>query len=213
MPHQTVAALFSRAEDARNAADAVRALDPDASRIALITGDDLIAAPLRAPTAPDVGSGERRPQTGPATDAPTPVGAAPGGLVGALAAEGIPEEDGLVYAMAVLKGAVLLTVCPSADRAAEVAAAMDRHGAEDLGRRAAEFQEMGWTRFDEAADSFGAVQISEDGLGTAPVGPLAEAAARLRAADAASEGPRARIYAGEPTSLLGPPGTRDRTDL
>ncbi|WP_207483760.1 hypothetical protein [Arenibaculum pallidiluteum] len=221
-PHVTVAALFPRPEDARAAVEALRALGLGADGVGLFTRADMAEAPLRMASGQERGSGDAHPgdplparQEGTLREGPAnavPVGAAPGGLLGGLAAEGIPEERALVYADGVLRGGTLLVARVPAGSAAELADVLDRHGAEDVGRAAAEVLELGLTRFDEAADSFGVVEISDDRLRTRPVGPLAAAAAGMRAAGAAPGGesaqaadadqaPRTRLYEPRPGEL------------
>jgi hypothetical protein len=204
MTHRSVLALFARPDDARRAAEAMRGRGLGEADIDVFAPGDLVHAPLRTPSGEETGSGARHPRGrgdhkgGDHEGGGFPVGAFPGGLVGRLASAGVPEEHGVVYAEAVIGGAALLVARAGDDEAAAaLAAVLDAHGAEDLGPREAASQEMGLTRFDEAADSFGVVEISDDRLGTEPAGPLADAAARMRAASAsgpAARPGRARIY-------------------
>jgi hypothetical protein len=73
------------------------------------------------------------------------IGAAAGGLIGALQQEGVPEEQARYYAEGVRRGDIVVSVRASgelADRASEV---MDRRGAVDIDDRVSAWRKRGWT--------------------------------------------------------------------
>jgi uncharacterized protein (TIGR02271 family) len=73
------------------------------------------------------------------------IGAAAGGLAGALMAAGVPEEHAQYYVEGIRRGGTLVTVRASdemADRAAEI---LSRHNAIDIDERATQWRSSGWT--------------------------------------------------------------------
>lgn len=83
--------------------------------------------------------------------ASTGIGAAAGGIIGGLAKIGVPEEEAHRYSEGVRRGGTLVTLTAddaSAERAVDI---MNRHGAVDIERRAAQWRQAGWSRFDEKA--------------------------------------------------------------
>jgi uncharacterized membrane protein len=79
------------------------------------------------------------------------LGAATGGIIGALVSEGIPEEDAHVYAEGVRRGGILLKVTVDDQLAPEVMNAMERANVVDVAARRDEWQRGGWEYFDESA--------------------------------------------------------------
>lgn len=83
------------------------------------------------------------------------VGAAAGGLLGALVDVGVPEEEANYYAEGVRRGGVLVSVRAEdemvVDRAVNI---LERNNAVDVQRRASEWQQTGWTRFDPTAEPY-----------------------------------------------------------
>lgn len=77
------------------------------------------------------------------------IGAATGGLLGALMSIGIPEEDAHVYAESVRRGGILLTVTVEEQRATPVLDALERANAVDIAARRDELRRSGWQHFDE----------------------------------------------------------------
>jgi len=74
------------------------------------------------------------------------VGAVAGGLVGALTHMGVPEEEAHYYAEGVRRGGTLVTVRTENDAMAETAADIMREfGAVDIGQRAGEWRQSGWS--------------------------------------------------------------------
>jgi hypothetical protein len=189
--------LLVRDDRARAATgDAAGALDPAGRPAAGITPAGVTAAGVTAAGVTAIGvtaagvSTPTLPGIGPvAAQGSLGVAAAElGGLVSALVAEGIPEADAHVYAEGVRRGGSLLAVRTAVGTAGKVSAVLDHHGPGDIERHAAEYHAAGWTRFDEAAGPYGAVQISADGIGTEAVGPLSGAAAEMRALESADAG-------------------------
>jgi hypothetical protein len=76
----------------------------------------------------------------------TALGAAAGGVIGALRSKGVPEKDAQFFAEGVRRGGVLLTVSARTDEAAKRAEEiLKRHGAVDLDERREEWQRQGLT--------------------------------------------------------------------
>jgi uncharacterized membrane protein len=78
------------------------------------------------------------------------LGAATGGLIGALTALGIPETDAHVYAEGVQRGGILLTVDADDDHSPAALEALDQANAVDIAARREELRRNGWTGFDQA---------------------------------------------------------------
>jgi uncharacterized protein (TIGR02271 family) len=73
------------------------------------------------------------------------IGAAAGGLIGALVDWGVPEDEAEYYTEGVRRGGTLVTVRTEdalAERAADI---MNRHNAIDIDRRAETWRQSGWT--------------------------------------------------------------------
>jgi hypothetical protein len=79
------------------------------------------------------------------------LGAATGGLIGALAASGIPRDEAEVYVEGVKRGGVLVLVEASDTLATEASSVMSRAGAVDINVRREQWRQSGWQRFDETA--------------------------------------------------------------
>lgn len=97
------------------------------------------------------------------------IGAAAGGILGALTKMGVPEEEAHHYAEGVRRGGTLVTLTAddaAAERAVEI---MNRHGAVDIDRRAAQWRQAGWNRFDEKAAPFTAQQKTKEREAVLPV--------------------------------------------
>jgi len=97
------------------------------------------------------------------------IGAAAGGLIGALSNLGVSEEDAHYYAEGVRRGGVLVTVRTDDEDAERAAEIMREHGAADIERRAAQWRESGWNRFDETAEPLTTEQLSHEREGVLPV--------------------------------------------
>jgi hypothetical protein len=103
------------------------------------------------------------------------VGAAAGGLIGALTNEGVSEEDARAYAEGVRRGGSLITAHTDDSQASQAEEIMRRHGAADVTRRRAEWEEQGWSsreviaerpplagEFDAPADRTGLNEVTTD---------------------------------------------------
>jgi hypothetical protein len=60
------------------------------------------------------------------------LGAATGGVIGALKERGVPENDASTFSEAIRRGRAMLTAYVPSDRAEEIADFLDRHGAIDV---------------------------------------------------------------------------------
>jgi hypothetical protein len=90
------------------------------------------------------------------------IGAAAGGLIGALTESGVPEEDARYYAEGVRRGDVLVTVKTDdvhAERAAEI---LDHDGAVDIDQRVTGWRSRGWTGYDETAQPYDEEQLRRE---------------------------------------------------
>jgi len=90
------------------------------------------------------------------------VGAVAGGLIGALTDLGVPEEEAHTYAEGVRRGGTLVTVTADERLSDRVASIMNRHGAVDIDRRATQWRERGWNRFDHTAQPMAHDAITAD---------------------------------------------------
>jgi len=80
-------------------------------------------------------------------------GAVAGGLIGGLIGLGIPEDDAALYAEAVKRGGVLLTVDAEDDEADRVAGVLSAHNAVDIDQRKAEWETAANWRTSSAAST------------------------------------------------------------
>jgi hypothetical protein len=81
-------------------------------------------------------------------------GAAAGGLVDAMTDSGVPERDAHLYAEAVRRGGVLVSVRAMGVDEAAVASALDSHNPADLAIREDAWQQEGWKSYDPAAPAY-----------------------------------------------------------
>jgi uncharacterized membrane protein len=85
------------------------------------------------------------------------VGAAVGGILGAMTKLSVTEEDAHLYAEGVKRGGVLITVETEGEAATTAAATaqdiMKKAGAVDLGELRTQLQQTGWERFNESDNS------------------------------------------------------------
>lgn len=119
------------------------------------------------------------------------VGAVAGGLIGGLTRAGVPEEHAHVYAEAVRRGGALVTVRAEDARADEAAAIMRSCGAIDIDRRAEQWREQGWTRYDPDAAPYSADELKRERSlysGSLGVTPGANVGTRSAAGYAGSSG-------------------------
>jgi uncharacterized membrane protein len=86
----------------------------------------------------------------------TALGAAAGGVIGALRSKGVPEKDAQFYAEGVRRGGVLITVATRTDEAAKRAEEiLKRHGAVDIDERREQLKQQGWSPAPASAASAG----------------------------------------------------------
>lgn len=90
------------------------------------------------------------------------VGAAAGGLIGALTEGGISEEDAAMYSEGVRRGHVLLAVHASGDRADNASAILDRNGAVNIDDRVISWRKRGWTQYDPQAEPLSADELRRE---------------------------------------------------
>ena len=98
-------------------------------------------------------------------------GAAAGGVVGALADLGVPEDKAHVYAEGVRRGGCLVSVKTSDAGSAQISDILESHNPVDVERRGTNWQETGWeNRFDPSAPAYQPSEISAEreryGLGS-----------------------------------------------
>jgi hypothetical protein len=92
------------------------------------------------------------------------VGAAGGGLLGSLVGAGVPEEHAHTYAEGVRRGGTLVSVRADEARAAEIEAILDGRtpAAVDVAARRADYQQTGWTKFDEQAPALTPTEVEAE---------------------------------------------------
>jgi uncharacterized membrane protein len=77
------------------------------------------------------------------------IGAAAGGLIGALSDLGLPEEETNVYAEGIKRGGILVMVQTEDEERNEIEDLLHEAGAIDVNIRRAEWQQSGWQRFED----------------------------------------------------------------
>jgi hypothetical protein len=80
------------------------------------------------------------------------VGAAAGGIIGALTSHGVPEEDANVYAEGVRRGSTLVTAHVDDHMADRVENLMRQANVVDVSQRRTDWQSGGWNKFDPNAE-------------------------------------------------------------
>jgi uncharacterized protein (TIGR02271 family) len=73
------------------------------------------------------------------------IGAAAGGLIGALVDAGLPEDRAHTYAEGVRRGGTLVTVTTPDEMTAQAVDILNRHNPVDVERRSEEWRQAGWT--------------------------------------------------------------------
>ncbi|MBV9786077.1 MAG: hypothetical protein JO264_19925 [Acidisphaera sp.] len=91
------------------------------------------------------------------------VGGAAGGLIGGLTSAGVSEDEAHVYAEGVRRGGSLITVRADDPQAARVESILGQRSYVDTAARRQEYEEGGWSRFDETAEPY-APTLSVDPL-------------------------------------------------
>lgn len=89
------------------------------------------------------------------------VGGATGGLLGALANAGVPEEEAHVYAEGVRRGGTLVSVRADDTRVETVTAILQHSAGVDIDARRADYLAEGWNGFDEDAMAYSEDQIHD----------------------------------------------------
>ncbi len=90
------------------------------------------------------------------------VGAATGGLIGALTDRGVPEEAASHYAEGVRRGDVLVAVHASSERADRASEILNRNGAVNIDDRVSQWRTRGWTRHDPSASPLSKDEIRRE---------------------------------------------------
>lgn len=94
--------------------------------------------------------------------ATTLTGAAAGGLIGALAEQGIPQANSQIYAEGLRRGGVLILVRTDEADVRAVEEILARNGAADIRERERAYREDGWTGFDENAQPYTAEDAARE---------------------------------------------------
>lgn len=81
------------------------------------------------------------------------LGAAAGGIVGSLTHMGVSKDESHFYAEGVKRGNILVTVQADPAKVQEVSDLLRRDNAVDVNTRRQEWQNQGWTQFDETTDT------------------------------------------------------------
>ena len=90
-------------------------------------------------------------------------GAATGGIVGALADLGVPEDDAHSYAEGVRRGGTLVSVKLSESEATRVSDILERHNPVDVESRGSTWQQSGWNQqFDPQATPYQPSEIAAE---------------------------------------------------
>jgi stress response protein YsnF len=82
------------------------------------------------------------------------VGAAAGGLIGALVEAGIPDEEAEMYAEGVRRGGTLVVLDAADERAGEAADILEEHDPVDMEKRAEAWREEGWEGFEKEEEPY-----------------------------------------------------------
>jgi len=82
------------------------------------------------------------------------IGAAAGGLIGALTESGVPEEDAKYYAEGVRRGDVLVTVRAGRELSSTISDILDRHNAVDVDDRVQNWRSRGWSGYSTDANPY-----------------------------------------------------------
>ena len=96
------------------------------------------------------------------------IGAAAGGIIGALTDAGIPENEAGYYAEGIRRGGTLLTVRANDDQVSRATQILNRYSPVDVNQRAGEWRQSGWTGYDANTGAFdtGTSGTSRESTGT-----------------------------------------------
>lgn len=89
-------------------------------------------------------------------------GAVTGGLVAALIKSGVDDDDANIYAEAIRRGGILVTVTVPEDREDDVEDILEDNGAIDVDDLGEYYRSTGWTRYDDTAPNYSNAQFRED---------------------------------------------------
>ena len=92
------------------------------------------------------------------------LGALTGGLIGALADAGIPEEDAQYYSEGVRRGGTLIAVNTREEESEYAASIMRSHGAVDINKRGADYRATGYNGYNPTAPPLTAAEIERERL-------------------------------------------------
>ena len=90
------------------------------------------------------------------------IGAAGGGILGSLVGAGVPENHAHVYAEGVRRGGALVTVRADESEGDRIEAILDDRTPVDPALRHADYQQAGWTGFDNSAPPLTAAEIGTE---------------------------------------------------
>ena len=90
------------------------------------------------------------------------VGAASGGIIGAMMEGGVSKEHAHVYAEGVRRGGTLVTARVDETRAAVVDGIMRQHHPVDVDARGLAYRRGGWKEFDALATAYGAEELERE---------------------------------------------------
>jgi hypothetical protein len=90
------------------------------------------------------------------------IGAAAGGLVGALTESGVPEQDAKYYAEGVRRGDVLVTIRTDETHADRVCDVLDRHDAIDVDDRVQNWRSRGWSGWNDTAQPYSSEELTRE---------------------------------------------------
>ena len=90
------------------------------------------------------------------------LGAAAGGIIGALVDLGVPEEHAHYYAEGIRRGGTVLTLQTDDTRAQRAVEVMQLHGVQDIHDRVAEWRRQGWTRYDPNAPALTREELTRE---------------------------------------------------
>ena len=89
-------------------------------------------------------------------------GGVAGGLMAALTAEGITDQDAQICAEAVRRGGAIVSVHCESTESARIRGVLERHGGVDPELRGQVYREAGWIGFDPEAAPYGRAEIDEE---------------------------------------------------
>lgn len=146
---RTVCRVYDSYAQARAAVDAVQGAGVPASDISLVANKYVSAEHADVHDIPEAAKGAG-------------IGAATGGIVGALVDAGVDHEHAAVYSETVRRGGTMVTVRVPDEHAGRVAALLESYKPIDPLVRGAEYRNTGWQTFDEKAAPYRPSQAEID---------------------------------------------------